>query len=177
MRRHQSSAHAYDIVEIDDTHDQRDTVEARSMPAAAAAALGSNEWVQAWCYASPTLLHHDPLPGHRPRSRFARTHEDLRRHIGGRRGSIARTVPRDRGWFLVLVLSADRVTMWDLGLDGAGHPDEPVFEITRAELTSIETRRSRGTGIVEVRMRFADKSFLDIDVLAGPELVAFLLSS
>ena len=137
-------------------------------PATVASLLEVGERLDAWCHVTPVAL--DPAVDHRGR-RFGsllaatRTALERHRHLRGGSDSIARRVPRDHGWYFVMSLSSQRLALWDFGLSQREVPSRPTVAIDRASVEWIRPTGYRDGFGVEMRARFVDGSFIDLQAL------------
>lgn len=140
--------------------------------------LSDDADVLGWCFASPVALAPAALPAaRRPRlasiCRAVTRERTWRRRVAGRRGTLARRVPRDRGWYLVLTVTARRVSLWDLGVTQRRMPDAPVLSFPRSSLTSVHRTGGADDHGIDARFRFVDGSFVDLKLYDGAELKQF----
>jgi hypothetical protein len=90
------------------------------------------------------------------------------RHIGGDEGSIARTLPREGGPY-VLALSTQALTLWDFGMALRTVPGDRLVTVPRAQVTSVEDTGTTAQGGVPVaRITFADGSYFDYRLVEKP---------
>lgn len=88
------------------------------------------------------------------------------RHVGGPADGIAGTLALDSQAQTMLVLSDRTFSGWTFGVMNDDEEPDEQFRIDRAELRSIErTGKTRQGGTVEIRITFADGSFIDWQVV------------
>jgi hypothetical protein len=134
--------------------------------------------VVGWCFATPVALEPVLRRGVRlPRLASvvsaATRDRDLRRHVKGRPGTLARRVPRDRGWYLLVKVTNDEIQLWDHGLSQREPANAPVLSFTRESLVSVVRTGGADSYGVDARFCFADGSFIDMQLLGDPELDTF----
>ncbi|MFA4927039.1 MAG: hypothetical protein WC558_00875 [Patulibacter sp.] len=88
------------------------------------------------------------------------------RHVGGPADGIAASLPLDSQAQTMLVLSARTFSGWTFGVMNNDEEPEQAFRVPRSDVRSIErTGKTRQGGTIEIRITFADGSFVDWQVL------------
>lgn len=87
------------------------------------------------------------------------------RHIGGDEGTIARSMALDSQGQTMLVVAARTFSGWTFGVMNTDPEPEEAWRVPREQLRAIErTGKTRQGGTIEVRLTFADDSFIDWQV-------------
>lgn len=88
------------------------------------------------------------------------------RHVGGPADGIAATLPLDSQAQTMLVLSGRTFSGWTFGVMNNDEEPEQAFRVARSDVRSIErTGKTRQGGTIEIRISFADQSFVDWQVV------------
>lgn len=87
-------------------------------------------------------------------------------HVGGAPGTIAPSLSLDSSAQTMLVLSSRTFSGWSFGMMNNDEEPEETFRIPRSDVRSIErTGKTHQGGTIEIRISFADESFIDWQVL------------
>lgn len=88
------------------------------------------------------------------------------KHLGGAPGTIAPSLSLDSSAQTMLVVSARTFSGWTFGMMNNDEEPEEAFRVARSEVRSIErTGKTHQGGTIEIRITFADESFIDWQVL------------
>lgn len=88
------------------------------------------------------------------------------KHVGGPADGIASTLPLGTDAQTMLVLSDRTFSGWTFGMMNNDEEPEQAFRVERSDVRSIErTGKTRQGGTIEIRITFADESFVDWQVL------------